>query len=306
MNHLIHMLVKEFLPDVEHRHKRQVLGMEGPNLAKECRRQILRRAPETPLENIKKIDDTHFEVQSSNSKSYYQTDLSTISCDCKDFPSISLCKHIATIIHFFGGPDLRPQSPGNRNGNGSDGSESGDHMSPGQQVGHSTRGTEDNDAAASVVSAANESMSLLQQLIAQAPRDPKIAKSLNNIQSWLSALVLSGTGAGKSSHFPEKEYIAPNQHSWPETATRMGENHGKKHPRGKVDSSLTAQHIGEPNRKRAANDNPYGAGKQFGKRAKPNARSAVANARAWTATALKSEPPPTPLPPASVLRVNFT
>ncbi|KAF8482190.1 hypothetical protein F5888DRAFT_1582308, partial [Russula emetica] len=40
MDHLIHMLVKEFLPDIEHRHKRQTLGMEGPNLAEERHQQI--------------------------------------------------------------------------------------------------------------------------------------------------------------------------------------------------------------------------------------------------------------------------
>ena len=79
----------------------------------------------------------------------------------------------------------------------------------------------------------------------------------------------------------------------------MGENRGKKRHRGKVDSSLTAQHIGVPNRKRAADDDPYGAGEQSGKRAKPDARSAAANARARTATVLKAEPPPTQLPPAS-------
>jgi len=59
MDHLIHMLVKEFLPDVEHRHKRQALGMEGLNLAEKRRQQILTRTPETPIEKIKKIDELH-------------------------------------------------------------------------------------------------------------------------------------------------------------------------------------------------------------------------------------------------------
>jgi len=58
----------------------------------------------------------------------------------------------------------------------------------------------------------------------------------------------------------------------------MGVKHANKHHvTGKVDSALTAQHIGEPNRKRAADNNPYGAGEQSGKRAKPDARSVVAN-----------------------------
>ena len=33
IDHLIHMLVKEFLPEAEHCHKWQSLEMEGPNLA---------------------------------------------------------------------------------------------------------------------------------------------------------------------------------------------------------------------------------------------------------------------------------
>src|SRR6266566_5074351 len=104
--------------------------------------------------------------------------------------------------------------------------------------------------------------------------------------------------ADNSSRLPEKEYIAPNQHSWPETAARMEENHGKKRPCGKVDSTLTAQHIGVPNRKRATNNDPYGAGEQSGKRTKPDVRSAAANDRACAVPKAELLPtlPPTLLP----------
>jgi len=56
----------------------------------------------------------------------------------------------------------------------------------------------------------------------------------------------------------------------------MGVKRGKG--KGKVDSALTAQHIGKPNHKHAADYDPYGAREQSGKRARPDARSAVANA----------------------------
>ena len=49
MDHLIHTLMREFLRDIEHRHKRQMLGMEGPDLAEKRRQQILMRALETPM-----------------------------------------------------------------------------------------------------------------------------------------------------------------------------------------------------------------------------------------------------------------
>ena len=53
----------------------------------------------------------HFEAQSLCSSEYYQIDLSTIICNCSDFPNISLYKHIVMVVHFFGGMDLRPQPP---------------------------------------------------------------------------------------------------------------------------------------------------------------------------------------------------
>ena len=137
-----------------------------------------------------------------------------------------------------------------------------------------------------------------QELISNTPRDPHIAKSitksLNTMLSQIDALVHSATAAGDGSPLPEKEVIGPNQLSWPETAARMGVQHGKKRQgKGKVDSALTAQHIGMPNRKRVADNDPYGAGEQSGKRAKPDARSAAANARARAAEMRKAEPLPT-------------
>src|SRR6266849_6840588 len=106
-------MVNEYLPDLEFRHKRQALGMEGLNLAEKRRRQILRRAPETPVEKILKIDDSHFEVQSSNSNKLYQIDLGTKNCNCIDFPRVHLCKHIVAVAHFFVGADLGPRPPDN-------------------------------------------------------------------------------------------------------------------------------------------------------------------------------------------------
>src|SRR5713101_5683142 len=80
---------------------------------------------------------------------------------------------------------------------------------------------------------------------------PRIAKSL---AMFLSTLLVPDSG----SWLPEKENIAPNQHTWPETAARMGENRGKKRCHGKeLTAGLTAQHIGEPNRRRSANDDLY-------------------------------------------------
>src|SRR5580658_6605454 len=172
MDHLIHLLMREFIPEIEHRHKRQMLGMEGPNLAEKRHQQILMHAPKTPLERIKKIDNLCFEVQSSDSLKYYQVDLSAKTCTCIDFPNISLCKHIVSIVHFFGGADLGPQPPRNTSA-----SESAEHKSQGQPISH---GSADDDA---VLLAANNIIHLSNQLISKAPRNTRIAKSLQMIES---------------------------------------------------------------------------------------------------------------------------
>ena len=70
-------------------------------------------APKTPVENIKQITNSCFEVQSSNSKEIYKINLNNTACSCSDFPYIQLCKHIAAIVHFFEGADLGPQPPVN-------------------------------------------------------------------------------------------------------------------------------------------------------------------------------------------------
>src|SRR5258707_15387394 len=110
VDHLMHTQKIQSLPHLEIRHKRQERGMEGADLAETQRRQILTRAPETPLENIRKNDDLHFDVQSSNSNKIYKVNLGTTSCDCSDFPRIRMCKHIAAVVHFFWGAELGPQA----------------------------------------------------------------------------------------------------------------------------------------------------------------------------------------------------
>ncbi len=118
--------------------------------------------------------------------------------------------------------------------------------------------------------------SLSQELITKGLSDLEIANSLNSlkaIQSGLRGLLLAGNGFT----LPEKENITLNQHSWPETAAQMGVKCVGKHPNSKVNSMLTAQHISEPNCKCVTTNDPYGAGEQSGKQAKPDAHSTAAN-----------------------------
>src|SRR6266852_3581108 len=143
---------------------------------------------------------------------------------------------------------------------------------------------------------------LTQEILEMAPADPdpETVKSIKLAGSQLNAVHISLTGNGPQ--LPDKEQIAPNQLSWPPTAACMGVKRGEKR-RGKVDSALTAEHISVPKRKRP-NDDPYGAGEDSGKRAKPDAVSAAANARARAAEErkafAKAEAAECPPPPASL------
>ena len=152
-------------------------------------------------------------------------------------------------------------------------SESVELESPGQPVGSMC----DDNAITSIILAANDNIKLLQKLITKASSDLKIAQSLNSIQSQLTALLLA-MAIDDGFQLPEKENIASNQQTWPETAARMGEKHGTKHSQGKVDSALMAQHISEPNCKCTTDNDLYGAKEQSSKHAKPDAHSADANA----------------------------
>jgi hypothetical protein len=103
VDQMIHALVKDMLFTYQDRHKWQMLGMQGANLAEKRRKEIIAHAPEIPLERIKEIDQSRFEVQSTSSENTYEVNLLTYACTCSNFPRIQLCKHVAVTVHFFGG-----------------------------------------------------------------------------------------------------------------------------------------------------------------------------------------------------------
>ena len=118
MDHLIHALVKDMLPTYEDCHKWQMLGMQGPNLAEKCRKEILACAPETPLEQIKEINKSRFEVQSTSFKKIYGVNLLSYTiCAHAAISPISYCASTSQwLCTFFGGgtgTELRPQAPDN-------------------------------------------------------------------------------------------------------------------------------------------------------------------------------------------------
>ena len=166
------------LPAYEDRHKRQILGMQGPDLAEKRRKEILSRAPETPLERIKQIDQSRFEVQSMSSEKKYEVNLLTYVCTCINFPRIQLCKHVAATIHFFGGlKGLGPQAPLKA---------SVSELVPKSSA--QPNGSAGNTKSrASVISIIKDIIRLGEEFLELAPDDPETVKSLQMTRSQLNA-----------------------------------------------------------------------------------------------------------------------
>jgi hypothetical protein len=169
------------LPTYEDRHKRQVLGMQGPNLAEKRWKEILTCAPETPLERIKEVGQLRFVVQSTSLENTYEVNLLTYMCTCNNFPCIQLCKHVMATMYFFLGGILRPQAPVNESA-----SEWEPDMpkSPAAQQDGSIGNTKTH---ASIIFAANDIVRTAQEILGMAQADPEMAKSLQ-----MSLLVQEG------------------------------------------------------------------------------------------------------------------
>ena len=66
IDYIIQALVFDFLSDVENRHKRQIIGLEGPDLEDTRRQQILTTARNISPDSIKKVNDNEFVVASES------------------------------------------------------------------------------------------------------------------------------------------------------------------------------------------------------------------------------------------------
>jgi hypothetical protein len=120
--------------------------------------------------------------------------------------------------------------------------------------------------------------SLSQKLTLESVPNLAVIEAFRSAKYSLTTAIASMEGRNA---LPEKDVIAPNQKSWPETANRMG---ARKNPRPRClpgECGLTERSIGaiKGKRKHLHND-PYAGGERSGKRAKRDALSQAANARA--------------------------
>ena len=99
---MIHTLVIQIVPYYKNRHERQIVGLEGPDLAGQRQWQLLSSTRDTMPDSIQQFDDISFHVASQSwPGSYYEINLNHRTCNCPDFPRIWYCKNLASIsVHF--------------------------------------------------------------------------------------------------------------------------------------------------------------------------------------------------------------
>ena len=66
IDHVIYTLVNDMIPHYQTRHVRQLIGLEGPDLAEMRRRVILATARGISHDSIQPFDDTQFHITSKS------------------------------------------------------------------------------------------------------------------------------------------------------------------------------------------------------------------------------------------------
>ncbi|KAN0132744.1 hypothetical protein V8E53_009415, partial [Lactarius tabidus] len=288
-DHLIYMLKEEMLLYYETCHNSQELGFDGSNLAQKRRKEILARSPEVPAESIRtQGDGDRYSVQSvTNLSRTYLVTLCDKSCDCPDWPRVRLCKHVTAIVHFFETVELTFETVDLQI-----------HFPPVSETVNpavAPAESEDSPDACSDASATilEKVISVSREFLSDgAPSSLGTVRSLQVVEAHLTAVVQSSRSS--ESPLPNKEEIAPNQHSWTETAQQMGVQQRKR--RRPATASTTepsaTQHIGELNRKcpRLQDKDPYSGGMNLGRHTVPDAQSMAQNVEARERAALGTGP----------------
>ena len=268
IDYIIQALVFDFLSDVENWHKRQIIGLEGPDLEDTRRQQILATARNISPDSIQKVSDAKFLVDSESRPGHqYTIDLKQSTCDCADFPRIRFCKHIGAI-------NVQSSLPPSKAGKFYEIPKPVRAPDPPQVA-----PTSDEESIDTLLGDIN---TLCEQLNALSDDTTLDLKALKSARWSLKKAIGSANG---SRALPERDPDR-NRKTWPITTHKMGVETSKttKRKRGPAsESTLTEQCIGAVKGKRRKDPDPFAAGERSGKRAKPDALSAAANERARAA-----------------------
>jgi hypothetical protein len=236
LDHLLYILTEKTIPYFIARHRWQDFGFEGPDLELRHYLEIEERAKAITKASIEPAKDgDSYQVPSQSEPGFwYHVNLDAYTCDCDGFHLISFCKHLSAVQTHFpppfsaitslptGGPDLpdvdAPTKPASVTAN-----DSHDLIQIGRKL---------------------LELSSHGQTLPHPDMDALLAIELN--------LDRALTKQGSISALPTMVKVAPNQHSWSETAAVMGV---------------------KPKTKRKRHEDLYSGGQQSGKKAKADARA---------------------------------
>src|SRR6267142_1162524 len=299
IDYILYTLVVHMNQYYLNRHERQIVGFEGLDLAGGRWWDIIASAQTISRDSVLQFNCTQFHVASqSRPGALYSIDLNLTTCNCQDFPRIRFCKHIAAIhLHFphlcFEQSDpimpleyslVPDQQDGDPDSDSDSASESGSESESGSASAPEAALPEE------ILTLTREIISLSQNLATKKINQSHYPAVIEAIRSAKYSLAVADASVEGTSALPDKDFIAPNQKSWSETAACMGVKWPPKQKCLPEERGLTEQAISVTSRRRRTNNDPYGVGQRSGTRAKPDALSADANRHA------QGIPPPATTP----------
>ncbi|EDR06483.1 uncharacterized protein LACBIDRAFT_328884 [Laccaria bicolor S238N-H82] len=227
------------------RHHHQHLGFEGPDLELRRRIEIAKHAKTIQKSDISTAEDpSAFRVKSQSIQNFaYDVDLVSYRCNCLSFPLVNFCKHISAVqLHFP--KTITFVSATSLSGYAQHVDEDSDEeIISDKQFKNDNNSNEIGQIASKLQELANQLLFNPPAEISDELRD--LGEHLNNVNDSL--------GPSKSL-LPQKKWVAPNQHSWTETASIMGAkvkgkrggNHQGKKRDQMLDSRLLVMVMGNP------------------------------------------------------------
>jgi hypothetical protein len=252
VDHLLYVLLDQVIPYYIARERRQELGFEGPNLEVKKRREISERGLTVTKELISEVEAGEiYHVRSQTGLHFYTVDVDSYTCECLSYPLIQFCKHLAAVQHHFPAAcrkeiftcdtNMLPEDPAdhvamNMNNDSDDGNDNDSVV---------------DDAEMKVSDLINKLQHLAVRTRMQRPF--QLTEALSNLDQALNT-VLDELGHSRDVDkvLPKCKKVAPNQHTWTETAAVMGAN-----VKGK---------------RKTIHTDPYSGKEASGKKARPDAR----------------------------------
>jgi hypothetical protein len=253
MDHLVYILIHRVIPYYMARHDCQEHGFEGPDLYSAHRSKVEALADLIVIDNIEEVikGEVYLVRSQSDPKSKYHVNIDAYTCDCDSFSLISFCKHIGAVQNHF--PKIPTAChPNSKVFPQSTASADDDTLSVTMDTRPSSPTTEivPNGSNSHDFAAVMEITDKLQRLAVRMHLvPPQLTNNLRNLGLSLDQILAESV---QPQVLPERKMIAPNQHSWTETAKVMGAPVKSKRARIHTD--------------------PFSGGERSGKKAKPDAR----------------------------------